>query len=92
MVMGALITWLLVYWWMTLDFDIRYDLKSISSHARRGCCSQPGGSLEIDFKSLKGGMSRHNHGLKIDFKSCLGAFSTGNLKLNLSLPCPPHCY
>ena len=52
---------------MSLDFDIRFDLKSISSHARRGCCSQPGASLEIDFKSLKGGMSRHKQGLKIDF-------------------------
>ena len=52
---------------MSLDFDIRFDLKSISSHARRGCCSQPGASLEIDFRSLKGGMSRHKQGLKIDF-------------------------
>ena len=52
---------------MSLDFDIRFDLKSIASHARRGCCSQPGASLEIDFKSLKGGMSRHKQGLKIDF-------------------------
>ena len=77
---------------MSLDFDIRFDLKSISSHARRGCCSQPGASLEIDFKSLKGGMSRHKQGLKIDFKCFFGAFSKGNLKLNLSLPHQPQCY
>ena len=57
--------------WKSLDFDIRFDFKSISSHARRGCCSQPGASLEIDFKSLKGGMSRHEQGLKIDFKCFL---------------------
>ena len=77
---------------MRLDFDIRFDLKSISSHAWRRCCSQPGASLEIDFKFPKGGMSRHNQGLKIDFKCFLGAFSKGNLKLTLSLPFPPHCY
>ena len=60
-----------IFLWMSLDFNIRFDLKSISSHARRGCCSQPGASLEIDFKSLKGGMSRHKQGLKIDFKRFL---------------------
>ena len=75
---------------MTLDCDIRFDLKSISSHVRRRCCSQPGASLEVDFKSLKGGMSKHKKGLKIDF-DFLGHPPKPNLKLNLSLSHAPHC-
>ena len=73
---------------MSLDCDIRFDLKSISSHARRGCCSQPGASLEIDFKSLKGGSRELKSILSVFF----GAFSKGNLKLNLSLPHQPQWY
>ena len=77
---------------MTLVFDIRFDVKSISSHVRRRCCSQPGDSLEIDFKSLKGGMSKHKKGLKIDFDFFGGHPPKPNLKLNLSLSHAPHCY
>ena len=77
---------------MSLDFDIRFDLKSVSSHARRGCCSQPGASLELDFKSLKGGMSGTSRDLKSILSVFVGAFSKGNLKLNLSLPHQPQCY
>ena len=61
---------MLPYYGMSLDFDIRFDLKSISSHARKGCCSQPGASLEINFKSLNGGMSRQCR----DLKSILSLF------------------
>ena len=67
---------------MRLDFDIRFDLKSISSHAWRRCCSQPGASLEIDFKSPKGGMSRHNQGLKIDFKCFFGCVLQRQLEID----------
>ena len=72
---------------MSLDFDIRFDLKSISSHARRGCCSQPGASLEINFKSLKGSMSRHKQGLKIDFK-CFWCFPQGQLEIEFKSSTP----
>ena len=73
---------------MSLDFDIRFDLKSISSRARRGCCSQPGASLEIDFKSLKGGMSRHKQGLNIDFTCFFWCILQGQLEIEFKSSTP----